>query len=1065
MYERTPDPHAPREDRDEASLTATDHRPLWPAASPSARVTRGACAAWEDDGGTVLQSVDDEARSLATRGQSSDAVSSGEPHPRVAFIGTYPPRRCGLATFTEDLSREVRALYPTPNCSVVAMTDEGHHYDYPSEVSCHVGEKSVEAYGDAIDELNASGIEVVSLQHEYGIFGGEAGRLVLGFYRRLSASIVTTLHTVAPNPNASQRAIMDQICLRSARLVVMSRGAAELLAKVHPRAVGKIVVVPHGVPSVPSRERAKEELSLSGRTVLLTFGLLSPGKGIEHVISALPRIVAAHPDVLYVVLGATHPRVREEHGERYRQMLEKLSHDLHVEDHVAFYDRFVDAGELTTFLGASDLYLTPYLDLDQATSGTLAYAVGAGRASISSRYRYAEELLAEGRGRLVTPGDVDGIAREVGELLADSRLRHEMERAAGRFGREMRWPVVASTYARIFEEVASEARSDRAASAAAVSRSRPADRPTAPGGSNGTAPFALARRMMGLREPTSGELPMMGAVLSGPAHLELAHPKPAHSESAKSPRAKSSSASSSSASSSSASSSSASSSRAELPSSATSESPLETGGLLRVVLRGREASASSSRRAIPFDTSSLPSALSALSERFPSASPSSTTHAIPPPPAPWRDASGGASESEHPHRVRSLSVGAQASESDAELAGSEAAFVPSLDAAFDGVGAPHDGDALPVLRKRRRLPEVDLTHVRAMTDDTGMLQHAAWCIPRREHGYCLDDNARALLLCTRLGDHASWEIDVPGLSSRYLSFVEHAFDATRGRFRNFMTYGRRWTEAVGSEDSHGRALWSLGAAIAHSTGDGNRALAADLFARALPVTTSFTSPRAWAYTLLGLEERADAGSQFSEAHRIQVELASMLLRAFRQNESLEWPWFEDRLAYANARLPQAMMLAGRSLEDDEMITGGLRALDWLCTTQQAMCGRFSPVGSNGFYVRGDVRAEFDQQPIEASGMISACLTAHRITSDELWRDRANRAFDWFLGANHLGQWLYDPATGGCRDGIHEDRLNQNQGAESTLSFLLAVMDMRALELREIGRRTSDFVASGIASYA
>jgi hypothetical protein len=342
-------------------------------------------------------------------------------------------------------------------------------------------------------------------------------------------------------------------------------------------------------------------------------------------------------------------------------------------------------------------------------------------------------------------------------------------------------------------------------------------------------------------------------------------------------------------------------------------------------------------------------------------------------------------------------------------------------------------------------PEIDLRHVRTLTDDTGILQHAVFSIPRYDDGYCLDDNARALLLMTLLEEAGTDDPSaVRALASRYVGFVNFAFDRSSGRFRNFLSYGRQWLEPHGSEDSQGRALWALGAVVGRASDPGRHSLAGDLFHAALPAVATFSSPRAWAYTLLGLEEylRAFQGDSSVEARR--EDLTTRLFGLFQRSSGRDWPWFEDSVTYCNARLPQALIVSGARMHRTDVVDAGLRSLDWLVSLQLSPEGDFAPIGSNGFLVRGGTAAAFDQQPVEAYAVTSACLTAYGVSADARWVEHGARAFDWFLGQNTLQQWLYDPSTGGCRDGLHADRANRNQGAEATVSFLLALCEMRAV---------------------
>ncbi|MDB4937632.1 MAG: pimA 3, partial [Labilithrix sp.] len=594
---------------------------------------------------------------------------------------------------------------------------------------------------------------------------------------------------------------------------------AALLQTVHGVDPAKIDVIPHGIPVAPDR-RSKDKLGVEGRSVILTFGLLSPDKGIEHVIDAMPAILARHPNTVYIVLGATHPHVKQQHGEAYRHMLQTRAERLGVATNVIFHNRFVSHEELVEFLGAADLYVTPYLKEEQSTSGTLAYAVGCGKAVISTPYRYARELLADNRGILVPWRDSEAIGREIIGLLDDPAKRIELQQRASAFGRSMGWPIVARRYVASFEQA-----------------------------------------------------------------------RVAHAE------------------------------------------------------RGRAGAA-----------------------------------------------------------------------------------------------------ARTVSKRRPELPEIDLAHVRLMTDDTGMLQHATFDIPRYEDGYCLDDNARALLLMTML-EEAGTEAPhvIRALATRYLAFVGYAFDDASGRFRNFLSYARRWHDEPGSDDSHGRAFWALGAVIGRSSDPGRRGLCARLFHSALPATTALTSPRAWAYVLLGIDEYLRAFEGDSNVESTRAQLAARLMDRFRESQSADWPWFEDRLTYCNARLPQALLVSASRMGDAAMSEVGLRSLEWLISQHLDGDGTFAPVGSNGFHVRGAPRASFDQQPVEACAMVSACLDAHRSTGQPRFLEHARHAFQWFLGQNPRETQVYDARTGGCRDGIHVDRLNENQGAESTLSFLTALAEMRAVD--------------------
>jgi glycosyltransferase involved in cell wall biosynthesis len=746
---------------------------------------------------------------------------------KIAMLGNHVPRQCGIATFTTDLNDAVASEFPSIDSCVVAMNESGSRHAYPPTVRFEIAESEIASYRRAADFLNVNDFDIVCVQHEYGIFGGKAGAHVLTLLRELRMPVVTTLHTVLSEPNATQRQVLGELCALSERLVVMSEHGAALLRDVHRVPTAKIDLIPHGIRIAPHARHSKDRLGVVGKRVLLTFGLLSPDKGIENVISALPAILARYPETVYIVLGATHPKVKEQNGETYRVSLVDLAERLGVDGSLIFHDRFVTQSELAEFLSAADVYVTPYLNPEQSTSGTLAYAVGSGKVTISTPYRYARDLLADGRGVLVPWGDPGAVAREVIDLFGDDARRAAIQARASAYGRSMEWPAVARSYVESFERARAE-----------------------------------------------------------------------HSE----------------------------------------------------------------RRRTAFATKTL--------------------------------------------------------------------------------------DRRPAV-----LPDLNLDHLKRMTDSTGMLQHALFDVPRYADGYCLDDNARALLLVTLAEDGGAVENprSLRALATRYLAFVANAFDPERGRFRNIMSFSRRWLEEQGSEDSHGRALWALGTVVGRSGEPGRQSLAGNLFHGALPAVLRFSSPRAWAYTLLGVDEYLRA---FHGDTSVQAEgraLADRLLGLFRRTSDASWPWFEDRLTYCNARLPQALLVSGGWMENEEMTSVGLRSLDWLSSIQGSDGAHFAPVGSNGFYVRGQPKAAFDQQPVEACAMVAACLDAQRLTGLPRWGRDARRAFAWFLGQNALHQSVYDPKTGGCRDGLHADRVNENQGAESTLSFLIALLDMRAADRAGAGR--------------
>ncbi|HKM66214.1 MAG TPA: glycosyltransferase family 4 protein [Candidatus Acidoferrum sp.] len=746
---------------------------------------------------------------------------------RVAIIGNYLPRQCGIATFTTDLCDAIHAEYQDTELLALPVNDTPEGYDYPARIRFELSQDEMASYRQAADFLNFSNIDLVCLQHEYGIFGGPSGAHVLELLRRLHMPVVTTLHTVLREPNADQRSVMEEIAALSDRLIVMSRQAADILQEVFHVPSSKIDLIPHGIPDMAFTDSNfyKDVFGTEGKEVLLTFGLLSANKGIENVIRALPSILSRHRNVVYMISGVTHPHVLRREGDGYRISLQKLAKDLAVEDHVIFRNRFVSPEELVELIGAADIYITPYKHKGQVVSGTLAYALSAGKAIISTPYLHAIELLDEDRGVLVPFDDPKAIAEKTIELLDNGTARHAMRKRAYLYTRDMVWDRVAQQYMGSFERV--------------------------------------------------------------------------YNERLRNPRA---------------------------------------------------------------------------------------------------------------------TFSAQNTEK-------------VLD----------------------RLPAVKLDHLQRMTDQTGIVEHAVFVVPNYPEGYCTDDNARALIVAILLEQMGSgMHAKAQELAARYLAFLWLAFDPSTRRFHNCLSYARQWQEPEGSEDSHGRAIWGLGTVLGRTKVAGLRGAAGRLFELAMPAALEFKSPRAWAFALLGLQEYLESFPGDRAALNASDALANRLLESYRANRSEDWKWFEKGLAYSNARLPQALIRAGMRSSNGAMLTAGLESLEWLAKVQRCeIKGHFVPIGSHGFYSTKTEKARFDQQPIEACGAVSAFLQAYGATGKGRWRKEAWTAFNWFLGDNDLQIALYDPTTGGCRDGLHPDRANENQGAESTLSFLMALLEMRKLEEADI----------------
>uniref|UniRef100_UPI0025DA0922 glycosyltransferase family 4 protein n=1 Tax=Sphingomonas sp. TaxID=28214 RepID=UPI0025DA0922 len=642
---------------------------------------------------------------------------AAEPGPgidHIALIGNFLPRKCGLATYTTDTFTALKARFPNMQVDVYAMDDHLGLYDYPSEVTMSIPDKDRLAYLSAARAIEASGAKAIWLQHEYGIFGGAAGEMILALLDRVSIPVIVTLHTILEKPSTDERRVMEGLLRRAARVIVMAERGRDILERVYGASGRSVVMIPHGVPDrdFVEPDSLKAQFGWEGRKVVLTFGLLAPNKGIETLIEAMPAIVAAHPDVLYAVLGATHPNLVAHEGEKYRDRLKALAGDLGVSANVEFIDAFLEHNQLIDYLQAADIYATPYTNPAQITSGTLSYAVGVGKAVVSTPYVHATEILADGHGVLVDFGDSAAFAREINLLLGSDRNRMRLsQRAYGR-GRTMIWPVLAET---------------------------------------------------AMRE--------IAAMVAG---------KPRR-----------------------------------LPKSA----------------------------------------------------------------------------------------------------------------------------SLAVLKP-------DFSAVERMSDSTGMLQHSIYSIPDRRHGYCIDDNVRALMLLTRM-DNLD-EVLRDKWMTIYQSFIQYAWNPDVRRFRNFMNFDRTWCEDFGSEDSNGRTLWALGVTARDATLTKHRDWAMSMFDMTASLALDLGSPRAQAFCMLGAAAVLQAHPGHALAQQILARFSDELLALLVEARRPEWEWFEIVLAYDNARLPEAMIRAGIALKRDDLVQSGLQTLDWIIARQTSPEGRFRAVGTESF---------------------------------------------------------------------------------------------------------------------
>ncbi len=755
-------------------------------------------------------------------------ASHGPRLQRIALIGNSPPRLCGIATFTADVHAGLLAAFPELAVDIYAMNDRGARYNYPESVVCSIEQDELADYARAAHRINASGADVVCVQHEYGIFGGAAGAYLLKLLDRVTAPVVVTLHTVLERPTPEQRGVIEALVRRASKLVVMAEKGRRILKEVHGVAEDRIAVVLHGVPDRPLSDGSVEKVKFgfSGRRVLLTFGLLSPNKGIETIIRAMPAIAARHPDTLYVVLGATHPHLVAREGEAYRGNLMTLAIELGVREQVRFIDGFLEKEDLLDYLAASDIYVTPYLNEAQIVSGTLSYAIALGKPVVSTPYWHAAELLGDGLGLLVPFGDSAGFASQIVYLLDHPEQREDMSRRAWVKGRTMIWSEFARQYVQIFRET----------------------------------------------------------VRSQPARL------------------------------------------------------------------------------------------------------------------------------------------------------------------FRGAARPAD------------LTQPRLDAIERLTDACGIVQHSIFSVPDRSHGYCVDDNCRALMLMHHFEGADAARADE--LAAIYAAFVQHAWNGGRGRFRNFMAFDRTWLEEQGSEDSFGRTLWSLGVTASTARGHDLRRWASHFFDQVAPHVRQLGSPRTWAFSMLAADAMLDVHPGHELARSLLSDCAGRLQTLLRTYRRPGWDWFEPTLAYDNARLPEALMRAGRRLDDAVLRAEGLATMAWLDSIQTNEDGQFRAVGTDSFGHAYTLPLPFDQQPLEAWATIDAACVAADLSGDDHWFESARRAYEWYLGGNDLGLPLGSSSDGSCFDGLMNDRVNLNQGAESVLAFQFACCAIR--EMTEKAQRNSAIMKAGAA---
>lgn len=726
---------------------------------------------------------------------------------KIAFIGTYPPRECGIGTFTKNLFDAMvsNADAVGNHGFVVALNDYEHMYHYPEEVKLLIQQQQQADYLEAANFINLSGADLCVLQHEFGIFGGPSGVYVLPLLHRLKVPLMVTLHTVLKSPSNNEKIILKEIGKMAARIVVMSRKAIGFLTDAYQVPKEKITFIAHGVPGFHfDQAESKKELKVENKKLLLTFGFIGRNKGIETVIKALPKITERHPEVLYIVLGKTHPNVLRQSGEEYRSYLHRLIINLNLTHHVLFLNEFIDQRELFKYLAACDVYITPYLNEAQITSGTLSYAMGTGCAVLSTPYWYASELLAEGRGRLFNFACPDELASLLNELFDKPTLLKDLQMKAYEYGSQITWPKIGEKY-------------------------------------------------------------------DGAAHSLL-------------------------------------------------------GEKRKAVVR------------------------------------------------------------------------------------KETMIDPLL------------------------LPPFSLAHIKRMTDDTGIIQHAKFGIPNLKEGYCLDDNARALLMALMAYRQKKDPLALE-LSPIYISFI-HYMQNKDGTFKNFLGFNRNFLDETGSEDCFGRTIWALGYLLGNAPNDAYYQTGKLVFFEAAPNFEKLTSIRSIANTIIGVSYYLRSNPSDDEMANRLRRLAETMSRHYETNASSDWRWFEPMLTYDNGILPLALLHAAEILNDDKFFKVAMETTKFLtCITLKE--GHLSIVGNIGWYKKNGERSKFAQQPIDALAMVLLYHQAFHTTGDKGYLDKMFISFMWFLGDNDLCVNLYDFETKGCCDGLEHYGVNRNQGAESSLAYLIA----------------------------
>jgi glycosyltransferase involved in cell wall biosynthesis len=727
---------------------------------------------------------------------------------KICFLSNFPPKECGIATFTQDLITSLNKKFnPKVKSRVIALNEESNIYNYDSRVIMQMNKDYLEDYINMAKRINRSDkIKLICIQHEFGIFGGEYGSYIIPFLETIEKPVVVTFHSVLPEPNNLRKNVVKFICDKSAAVIVMAESAVDILNRDYGVNRNKVHVILHGIPDTPMKpaEPLKKKLRLENKIVLSTFGLLSRGKGIEYMIKALPYLVKKYPNILYVIIGETHPVIRKREGEEYRNYLIDLVKKLKLQDNVKFYNKYLDLNEIIEYLLATDIYICTNLEKNQIVSGTLSYALGCGKAVVSTPNIYAEEVLNHDRGVLAEFQNPKSFADAIDKLLSDQDWKKRIEQNAYAFGRSMIWSNVASSYLHLFNKVVK------------------------------------------LREETT-----------------------------------------------------------------------------------------------------------------------------------------------------------------------------------------------------EKYPKIKLNHLRNLTDNIGCIQFSKLATPDISSGYTVDDNARALIVSTIHDKLYNSEISKE-LSDIYLNFLERVHDED-GKF-NDMTYEDKKLIPT-SEDAIGRTLWALGHLINNSNDNELITKAKKMFDKSHLLIENNSSPRAKAFSVIGLYHYYKKYNEEQILSKIK-KLVDSLVDSYKKEATEEWSWFESYLTYSNSKIPEVLFLAYNLTKNQEYLEIAEKSLKFL-TNLVFFKDELSPIGQNGWYNRNGIRSFFDQQPIDASSMVQTYLTAYAITHKEDYYNNAVLAFNWFLGKNHLKQMIYNDVTGGCHDGLSKSSINLNQGAESTIEYLISRLMLEEIKKEKL----------------